>query len=448
MAVSAHACANTLALAALCVGLGCATTPLAPAKPAPVMPAPPRADAPAEQEPEEEDDGLDPEVVRAETRKILAEVARARNLEVTWDVQVDVVDREGVRDFAKKALYEHATPEEILLLGRVESSLGVIPVGADAEQVLLDLLEMGVLGLYDPKRKILLIGDYVPRTVLSTVVGHEIVHGLQDMHFGLERMQEPMRHRSDADSARRFLVEGDAQAAYLAWVSGERGLFAIDDEVFQAMGNQVLELAAVSAYPILARDLQLPYAEGAATIARLVKRRGWKAVNELYDNPPDTSEQMLHIDKLLRREPAIAVTLDAEVLLKELPGYKSVWHDTLGEASLLAMLAEVEPSIVARRAAAGWGGDHYVALDRVGDPLPAPIVVGVIVWDSKRDAGEFEDSLRRYLEEQMPGAYLLERKRDRVLFATRLPEGMAPDQIAGPAWRAVRVKRGKGKHTP
>jgi hypothetical protein len=192
----------------------------------------------------------------------------------------------------------------------------------------------------------------------------------------------------------------------------------------------------------------LPYADGAATIARLVKRRGWKAVDELYDDLPETSEQMLHIEKLLRREPAISVELDAKALVDALPGYESVWHDTLGEASLLAMLAEVEPSIVARRAAAGWGGDHYVVLDREKDPLPAPIVVGMIVWDSKRDADEFEASLRRYLEEMMPGAYLLERRRDRVLFATRLPQGITPETIAGPAWSTVRVKRGKGKQKP
>jgi len=412
------------------------------------MPAPPSTEAPDTKAPEEKKKGLDPEFVEAETRKILAEVARARNLEVTRDVRVDVVDREGVRAFAKKALYEHTTSEEIRLLGRVESSLGVIPVGANAEEVLLDLLETGVLGLYDPKEKILLVGSYVPTPVLSTVVGHEIVHGLQDMHFGLEKMQEPLRHQSDADSARRFLVEGDAQAAYLAWVSGERGLFAIDDEVFEAMGNQVLDLAAVSPYPILARDLQLPYADGAATVARLVKREGWKAVDELYDDLPETSEQMLHVEKLLRREHAISVELDAKALTDALPGYESVWHDTLGEASLLAMLAEVEPSIVARRAAAGWGGDHYVVLDREEDPLPAPIVVGMIVWDSKRDAGEFEASLRKYLEEMMPGAYLLERKRERVLFATRLPPGITPESIAGPAWSTVRVKRGKGKQRP
>jgi hypothetical protein len=395
--------------------------------------------------------GLDQQTVQAETERILAEVARARNLEVTRPVNVDVIDKAGIRAFARETMYEHMTREELLLLGRIESSFGVIPVGADPESVLLDLLEEGVLGLYDPKSKTLLIGDFVPKPMLSMVVGHEIAHGLQDMYVDLQKLQEPIRHRSDAESARTFVLEGEAQAAYLSWVSGDMGLHAIDDAVLDAMSNQNLDLMGdVSPYPILARSLQMPYADGTATILRLARTKGWDAVSALYDDMPTTTEQMLHLDKLLRREPAIGVQIDPSPIAREL-GLTKVWHDELGEAALLSMLAQTERSTAARRAADGWGGDAYLAFDDPDEPLPAPVIVALVTWDTQRDAEEFEASFRKYITPDAATAArgqhagidgaLLQRRASDVLFALQVPPQIDRDTLLETAWAAVTVER-------
>jgi len=383
--------------------------------------------------------GLDGARVRAQALSILAELAQTRELPLTREVHVDVIDRPGIRGFAKSSLYEDTTPEELLLLGKIEASLGILPPDADPETVLLDMLEEGVLGFYDPKRRTLFVGDFVPRPMLSMVVGHEIAHGLQDMHFDLERHQEPLRNRADAESARRFLIEGEAQATYLAWVSGDVGLAAIDDSVWQAMGDQVLELSGVSPYPILARSLQMPYADGTATIARLVLARGWAAVTELYTRLPETTEQMLHLDKLLAREPAIELTLAAEGL-ETLLAKPSIWRDQVGEATWLAMLAEVESASVARRCAAGWGGDTLLAFHQgeLRDGLPTVVVASH--WDSDEDARDFERCTRRYVEKVIdPATSLLERRGRSVLLATQIPETTDRVALAKAAWQGLRV---------
>jgi hypothetical protein len=390
--------------------------------------------------PAQEEGWLDGKTAQAEADRILAEVAKARNLPVTGPVNVDVVSKTGIREFAKRSMYEHTTPEELRLLGRVQASMGVIPRGEDPEQIVLDLLEGGVAGFYDPKEETLFIGDFVDRSTLSMVVGHEIAHGLQDMHFDLEKHQEPLRHRSDEESARRFLIEGEAQATYLAWVSGPAGLHAIDDGVLDAMGNQVLDLASVaSTYPILVRSLQLPYADGTATIMRLVRDKGWEAVDALYERLPESSEQMLHIDKLLAREAPIPVEVDVGVLQGLVPDAKLVWHDGLGEAELLAMLAHVQRSTVARRAAAGWGGDHYVAVERKdGAAAGVPLVVAATVWDSEDDAEEFEEVFGEYLRAMVPD-HAIDRRDDVVLFATGIPADVDADRLMSTAWKGVHV---------
>lgn len=437
------------------LALGCQTAipealPLPPAgaDAAVVDPAEPggAADEGSDERPAVAKGWLDDATAQAEADRILAEISAARNLAASGPVNVDVVDKAGIREFAKRSMYEHTTPEELQLFGRVQASLGVIPRGEDPERIILDLLEDGVAGFYDPKEKTLFIGDFVDKAALSMVVGHEIAHGLQDMHFDLDKHQEPLRHRSDEESARRFLIEGEAQATYLAWVSGQGGLNTIDDGVLDAMGNQVLDLAAMaSTYPILVRSLQLPYADGTATVLRLVRDKGWEAVDALYEQLPASSEQMLHLDKLLAREPPIPAKLDAAALQGVMPEAALVWHDTLGEAELLTMLAHVQRSTVARRAAAGWGGDHYIAVEpragaerQGGAPAGVPMIVAVTVWDSEDDAEEFEEVFGEYLRTMVPD-HAIDRRDDVVLFATGIPADVEASRLLGAAWKGVHV---------
>ena len=380
--------------------------------------------------------------IDASARRIIQEVAAARGLPVTGEFAVELVSKQGVREFVREAMYEEMTAEEIKLLGRVQTSLGVLPVGSDGEQVLLDLYEFGVLGIYDPKRKVLLIGDFLDRSSLGMVVGHEGAHGLQDMHFDLHALTTMHKGRSDLDTAKTFLVEGDAQASYLAWMAGREGLDSIGDDLLATQSDMVLMVGEGMGipYPTLARMLQMPYTDGTHNVIRLARDHGWEAVDALYENLPTTTEQMLHPDKLAAREPAITVTVDPAPLLALAPDHTVAWEDELGEASLLAMLADVAPPMRARAAAAGWGGDRFVVLERQTNPAAAPLLVGVIAWDSEAEAKEFEPVFREYLEHHKPGAHLVARKRDKILYATHfdvLPGDSDPAKpLTQSAWKA------------
>ena len=87
--------------------------------------------------------------IDASARRIIQEVAATRGLPVKGEFGVELISREGVREFVRTVMYEEMTSQEIQLLGRIQASLGVLPVGSDGEQVLLDLYEMIHAGMLE-----------------------------------------------------------------------------------------------------------------------------------------------------------------------------------------------------------------------------------------------------------------------------------------------------------
>jgi hypothetical protein len=437
---------RTSCLATLAFALGAC---LACHPPPPTQPSPPPP--PLEEDPDSDVGAADAEAeqdaarakaeakVDASARRIIHEVAASRGLPVKGEFGVELISKAGVREFVREVMHEQMTAEEIETTGRIQASFGVVPVGSSGEQVLLDLLEFGVLGIYDPKRKVLLIGDFVDRGALGMVVGHEGAHGLQDMHFDLLALTHMNKGRSDLDTAKTFLIEGDAQAAYLAWMTGKEGIGSIGDDLLDTQADIVLQIQDGMGipYPTLARMLQMPYTDGTRSVIQLARRDGWSAIDALYAKLPTTSEQMMHLDKLSAREDAIPVKIDTVKLLDLAPDHEVSWEDELGEASLLAMLADVATPTAARAAAAGWGGDRYVALERKNERAEAPLLVGVIAWDSAAEAKQFEPVFRAYLEKHKSGQHLLVRKGDKILYATHHGVVAAePDALSKAAWKA------------
>jgi hypothetical protein len=231
-------------------------------------------------------------------------------------------------------------------------------------------------------------------------------------------------------------------------MTGQEGLGSIGDDLLDTQADIVLQIndGMGIPYPTLARMLQMPYTDGTRSVIQLARRDGWAAVDALYTNLPTTTEQMLHLDKLASREPAIEVRVDVTALAGIAPEHVSVWEDELGEASLVAILADVATPGRARTAAAGWGGDRYIALERKNKPDAAPLVVGVIAWDTPADAEQFEPVFRDYLQKHKPDNHLVARQRDKVLYATHIDVlGVEGDAVAKAAWQAFAVDKGKSK---
>jgi hypothetical protein len=124
-----------------------------------------------------------------------------------------------------------------------------------------------------------------------------------------------------------------------------------------------------------------PYTYGTPFIDAIYKRGGWAAVNDVYANPPVTTEQALHPDKYFSNETALEVT--SPTLAEN--DWTPLRNDRYGEYFIQVMLDNWLSGNEAQKAAAGWGGDNFTYYERSSDFL----FTWNIKWDSSCDASDF-----------------------------------------------------------
>src|SRR5262249_27099141 len=91
--------------------------------------------------------------------------------------------------------------------------------------------------------------------------------------------------------------------------------------------------------------------------------------------------------KYASREPPIRVPVPSFGAVGS--GFRAATDDAVGEQGLRLMLEEWTGGVIAERAAAGWGGDHYVIARRDEGGGARTIAVGWrAVMDTERDAAE------------------------------------------------------------
>lgn len=381
--------------------------------------------------------GLDSAQVVKMAHGLVDVMAQFRGLQGSQPLTVETMSGDEVKRRAERAIRAAHSQDELDRTRRIEVSLGFRPGGRSVDGP-AGSVSVAVGGMYDHISKALWIDATGEAEQLEWMVAHEVVHYLQDSNFDLGRLTAPIPGDSDAELARNFLVEGDAQAACFAWETKDRTLRSTSPETLRDQGDQVLDSEGVFDYPVIGCINMLPYNYAASTVVQTVRERGWASVDELFRDPPSTSEQMLHPEKMLIQEKSIPISVNTTMLQTALPGALVVRQDTLGEAKIFCMLAAVVSSAQARAAAAGWGGDRILVLE-TDQPDSAPVVIGLIAWDELSEAAEFEPVFRQYLETTSRGRYAMQRRDSRVVFVLQLPSASAK-RLSEAAWAMFHVE--------
>jgi hypothetical protein len=301
-----------------------------------------------------------------QVNEMLLRMARLRSLPATGSVSGRVIDRATMIAQLKKHVQEEIPPEALRGQGEFLRAFGFIPKNYDFERGLYGLIESQLAGYYDPDAKAMFLMNDLPPKEADATLAHELVHALQDQHYDLGPKMKYRADVNDEQSALQSLAEGDATSAMLDYVLVPEGKTALDVPdlalELQISGAMALSPEVAQVPRILKSSLVSPYIDGVKFVGELRRRGGWPAVDRAWNNLPVTTEQLLHVDKFDRREPAESVPVPGAGLLGA--DWRATYWDVYGEQGLRVALEEWLPKRLAAAAAQGWAGDHAMVAVR------------------------------------------------------------------------------------
>ncbi|WP_251329162.1 Hvo_1808 family surface protein [Haloplanus pelagicus] len=339
-------------------------------------------------------DGLNGSERTAVVARTMARVERIRGLEFTDPVPVAVVDRETYRaeEEVTATAFDEAVWEALLLIGEDRS----------VEATFESFYGASVQGSYVPSEdRILVVSDAAEPRIDRRTLAHELVHALQDQHFGVDRQ----RVTRDERLARQGLIEGDAgyvedryeRRCRADWPCRPRPPSGPGASLDGDLGVYVA--------------VYQPYSDGPAFVHHLRQRGGWEAVNAAYADPPTSSTQVIHPERYPNWSAERVRIAD-----RSATNWSRLNHTppgtTVGEASLFATLranGAVEPFHLQRTSrphraynyshpvTTGWTGDRIVPY-RSADGGTG--YVFRTAWATEEDAAAFAATYRQLLRER------------------------------------------------
>ncbi len=313
-----------------------------------------------------------------------------RELELKQPLDVKVITREEMRQENAESLKTDFPEEDTADWNQVLIFMGYIEPDENIAEIYTGLMSEQVLGYYDPTTGQLVIvsteGAEWGATDQSTFV-HETVHALQDQHYdlmGTRGLEDEADLTDDFYFARLSLIEGDATMAEM--------IFLVDNDLLDQYIEEISgsDSSAVDDAPFfLVETLYFPYSAGAEFVMHYWTQGGWEAVDTVWQNPPTTTEQILHPEKYDEGEEAIPVAIN-DPLETFGEDWRMLEYNENGELGIRVFLQNGGAnSRAASVASEGWGGDaDYIITN--GDETA---MVWTSAWDTEDDAVEYFDTL-------------------------------------------------------
>ncbi|HID64599.1 MAG TPA: hypothetical protein EYP49_17930 [Anaerolineae bacterium] len=331
-------------------------------------------------------------------QRIADEVIAWRELQPLAEVDFQLLTVAELKERFAQYYAEEYAPEDIEKMQQAYVTLGLLDEDFDLATALVDMQAESIAGFYTPdEKRLYIISEYeLVETEQRITFAHEYTHALQDQHFGLARLIE-VEGNSDRALAARSLAEGDATLLMAVYAYENVTQAEWDWLAYQA--SRLEEEKVETAPQALGQVSLFPYTYGTQFVLGLFFQGGWAAVNQAYSYPPQSTEQVMHLDRYIGRDEPQAVELpDLSASLGE--GWEQLDRDVMGELVTMLYLGEQLDEGQAAKAAEGWGGDTYVVLrNSQGQRL----LVMRAVWDSVAEAQEFSAAFSDYVTRKYGG---------------------------------------------
>ncbi len=353
----------------------------------------------------DQSDGLNGSERRAFVARTMARIEVLRGLEFERSVPVEVVSRAEFREGSLRRTLPDA--ENRTWNEQVWEALLLVGEDRTVRDVFSDIYGESVQGYYSPSEdRIVVVSDSPTPAIARGTLAHELVHALQDQRFGLGD-DLPTQ---DAQLAVSSVVEGDAR--YVETLYGDRcgaEWSCVDNPPRSSGGSASFDYGVFTV-------LYAPYSEGPTLVDSLRTRGGWAAVNELYRNPPASTEQVVHPEKYPDERPTNVSVPDrsaaawsrfdrdpAADTVGEVSLYATVWSNGgIDRNSLYEDAGPYSAYDYRSPVTAGWAGDAVVPYRKGSGEDATYGYVFRTVWDTETDAREFARTYRRMLTEEFP----------------------------------------------
>jgi hypothetical protein len=348
---------------------------------------------------------------------VFAQTAVLRGLAPRAEVPRTLLTREQLQARVQEQLDREPARERLATAAKLLAALGLLERGADLRGLLLQFRGGLVLGQYDPETKRLYVVTSASALgpLERVTAAHEYTHALQDQHFDLLALRPRQGADSDRSLAIGALLEGDA-----VLVAERYAATALTPAEREQRRGQLralygdLDLARI---PLVVREQSyFPYTEGPRFLRQVLGEAALRgdgygaAVDRLFADPPQSTAQVLHPERYVRRVAPAAVALPELVAVLG-ADWRLVREGVLGELDHRLALQHYLDASVAARAAEGWAGARYALLENAREQLA---LVARTRWDAPAEADEWLAAYRAVAqrraaapeprEETLPGA--------------------------------------------
>ena len=337
--------------------------------------------------------------IEAQMDEIQEQVIALRGLRLSDPVDRDLLSEAALRQRVTDDFLADYSPEEAQQDARTLSLFGMLAPDFDLMDLYLELYSEQVAGYYDSEaEQMFVVANEAFGGIERLTYSHEFTHVLQDQTYDMEQGLGMTEDACELDSERcaaiTAVLEGDATMAEEQWLR----TYATADDLEEIMDFYAAFESPVfdSAPQFLQEDFIFPYTFGTRFVRQAYADQGWASVDALYDNPPLSTEQILHPERYPRDVPLILDLPDLGATLGG--GWQEIDAGVWGEWFTRLMLAERIDEKTAETAAAGWGGDRDLAY--FNETLGQGALILFSAWDRPLDATEFSDAFEAYALER------------------------------------------------
>ncbi|MEN8149532.1 MAG: hypothetical protein ABFS86_06895 [Planctomycetota bacterium] len=341
-----------------------------------------------------------------------ADATRIRGLPFTAGVPVKKITPEEFRVQVLRDLHRlFGKGERLARMEHLLKRLKILPVDTGVIELVDRFFPKSVAANYDPFRKRI---SFLRGFSSHSIMVHELVHALQDQHFNIARKVTGGPAEFDRLLALGALAEGDAESVQRHYDT--KGVLALTPlPAVETWGRQQIEKFLARATDIprgVARPFIFQYFDGMLFVEALKRtgNAGYEAVNRAWDDPPESTEQVLHPRKYIVRD------RPTRILPMRTPGGRKILlENTLGELGVGIVLEAHLGKGWPRAAAAGWDGDRVLLLSNGEND---PVLAWLTTWDTANDAREFAAAAKEMLALRKPEGVLSEDEGSGILVRT------------------------------